>query len=195
MNVQQGCENISIAHFSYNVAPGSRIIVLLLNHNQEKAWDRLQWGIMPAWKQPKRVINARAEMVRQKSMFRKSWQQRRVLIPVTAYYEWRRVENTKQPYCIRRKHGYPFLLAGLYKEDECVIITRPARKDITFIHDRMPVIIDDFLADAYLNQANVAHEMLFLGHDYYNLEIYPVTKRIGNPKFNEPRCLESIDFE
>ncbi len=192
--VQLGGDEISCVPPSYNIAPGSGVIVLLINHSGDKTWGILKWGMLPPWMKRKRsVINARAETVYQKPMFRNAMRHRRVLIPATAYYEWKPIDQTKQPYCIRQTDGAPLLLAGLYTENECVIITRPARQDIAFIHDRMPVIIDDHQAHLYLEKADSAHKMLMYNNDHLNLDIYPVTKRIGNSSFNESLCLESIN--
>lgn len=194
--LHHGQECMSDFATSYNVAPGTDITVLLINRGGNKSWDTLKWGIMPEWVKTKRsVINARAETVHQKPMFKNALHQRRILIPVTAYYEWRPVANSKQPYCIRKRNGAPLLLAGLYTDNECAIITRPARQDIEFIHNRMPVIIDEQEAELYLDREDLAYEMLMHNNDYLSLDVYPVTKKIGNPIFDEPLCLEPIDLD
>ncbi len=114
------------------------------------------------------------------------------MIPVTAYYEWRAVSSGKQPYCIRSKNGFPLLLAGLYTENECVILTRSAQRDISVIHDRMPVVVNPDMMDAYLNQSNTAYEIIGQ-ENFLDLEVYPVTREIGNTALNHPICLKPID--
>ncbi len=193
LEIQQGTESISWTEPSYNIAPGSRICTLQLDELSDTAWTTLRWGMLPAWAKMKRpVINARAETVTQKPMFRNSFRTRRSVIPVTAYYEWQAIPGGKQPYCIRSKNGFPLLLAGLHTEDECVILTRSAQRDISYIHDRMPVVVNPDLMDAYLRQPDVACEVVGQ-EDLLDLEVYPVTKKIGNPAFNHPVCLEPID--
>lgn len=193
LEIQQGAESIVWAEPSYNIAPGSRIYALQLNENKDKAWITFRWGMLPTWAKMKRpVINARAETVTQKPMFRDAFRKRRSVIPVTAYYEWRAVSDGKQPYCIRSKNGFPLLLAGLYTENECVILTRSAQRDISFIHDRMPVVVNPDMMDTYLNQPDVACETIGQ-EDLLDLEVYPVTKKIGNPALDHPVCLKPLD--
>ena len=193
LEIQQGAESIVWAEPSYNIAPGSRIYALQLNENKNKAWITFRWGMLPTWAKMKRpVINARAETVTQKPMFRNAFRTRRSVIPVTAYYEWRAVSDGKQPYCIRSKNGFPLLLAGLHTENECVILTRSAQRDISFIHDRMPVVVNPDMMDTYLNQPDVAYEIIGQ-KDLLDLEVYPVTKKIGNPALDHPVCLKPLD--
>ena len=193
LEIRQGVESIVWAKPSYNIAPGSRIYALQLNEHKDKAWITFRWGMLPTWAKMKRpVINARAETVTKKPMFRNAFRTRRSVIPVTAYYEWRAVSSGKQPYCIRSKNGFPLLLAGLYTENECVILTRSAQRDISFIHDRMPVVVNPDMMDAYLNQSNTAHEVIGQ-ENFLDLEVYPVTREIGNTALNHPICLKPID--
>ncbi|MCY3630383.1 MAG: SOS response-associated peptidase [Bacteroidota bacterium] len=193
LEIQQGAESIVWAEPSYNIAPGSRIYALQLNENKDKAWFTFRWGMLPTWAKMKRpVINARAETVTQKPMFRTAFRKRRSVIPVTAYFEWQAIPGGKQPYCIRSKNDFPLLLAGLYTENECVILTRSAQRDISFIHDRMPVVVNPDMMDTYLNQPDVACEIIGQ-EDLLDLEVYPVTKKIGNPALDHPVCLKPLD--
>jgi len=193
VGVKQGDESVFSVSPSYNVPPGNGIIVLLVNHTGDKIWSILKWGMLPSWMKMKRpVINARSETVTQKPLFRDAFYHRRILVPVTAYYEWRSVADGKQPYCIKRKDKKPLFLAGLQNDHECVIITRPSRQEIAFVHDRMPAIISDQRVHPYLNNIDLAHQLLMAEDPDLILDIYPVTKRIGNPAFNHPRCLESV---
>ncbi|MCY4158768.1 MAG: SOS response-associated peptidase [Bacteroidetes bacterium] len=193
IGVKEGYESISNMPPSYNVAPGNKIIAVLVNHTGNKSWTILKWGMLPNWIKVKRpVINARGETIAQKPMFRDAFHQRRILIPVDAYYEWRLIEGGKQPYCIKRKDHAPLLLAGIHNDNECVIITRPPRQEIAFVHDRMPAIISYKRAHPYLNNADIAHQFLMMEDNGLELDIYPVAKGIGNPTFNNPICLEAI---
>jgi putative SOS response-associated peptidase YedK len=61
-----------------------------------------------AWK----LINARAETVVTASAFRKAFEQRRCLVPVDGFFEWKKVGKQKQPYMIAIADSEPFTLAG-----------------------------------------------------------------------------------
>lgn len=52
----------------------------------------LVWGLVPSWaKDPKigsRLINARAETVADKPAFRAAFARRRLIVPISGFYEW-----------------------------------------------------------------------------------------------------------
>lgn len=106
-----------------------------------------------------RVINARSETAWQKPMFRRSLMERRCLIPVSGYYEWKRTESgakTKQKFAFHHP-GQPLLMAGLWRMEQgedlpvFVILTREAGPDIADVHDRMPVILPDYTVRPWLS--------------------------------------------
>jgi putative SOS response-associated peptidase YedK len=43
-------------------------------------------------------INARSETLLEKPAFKESFERRRCLIPADCFYEWRRSDNTEQPF-------------------------------------------------------------------------------------------------
>ncbi len=177
---------------SYNVAPSSEIIALCLSAYGDEMWTKLQWGMLPIWSRMKRpVINARMETVGSKPMFRDSFSNRRCVIPATAYYEWLSSPSGKQPYCIRLENDVPLMLAGLYRDGQCVILTRPAREGIAFIHDRMPVILNFEMIREYLSTMESAFNLIELDTDI-KLRTYPVNRKVGNPRYNNPACLNPV---
>jgi putative SOS response-associated peptidase YedK len=111
-----------------------------------------------------RVINARAETVTEKPMFRRHFFMHRCLIPVTYYFEWENSGGKKNKYAIALRN--PFFMAGLYRHEKdlplptFVIITRPAVPELVFIHDRMPVLVSGADQQEWLNNADFIHEAL-----------------------------------
>ena len=195
LEIQQGAESIVWADPSYNIAPGSRIYALQLNENKDKAWITFRWGMLPTWAKMKRpVINARAETVTQKPMFRDAFRKRRSDRD-SGYSVLRNgvphpMVNSRTVFEAKMvSHSF---LSGLYTENECVILTRSAQRDISFIHDRMPVVVNPDMMDTYLNQPDVACEIIGQ-EDLLDLEVYPVTKKIGNPALDHPVCLKPLD--
>lgn len=187
--IQMGVDKLSDVTPSYNVAPSSEIIALSLSAYGDEMWTTLQWGMLPPWSRMKRpMINARMETVGHKPMFRDSFSKRRCVIPATAYYEWLSSPAGKQPYCIRLENDIPLLLAGLYRDGQCVILTRPVQEDIAFIHDRMPVVLDSEMIRAYLSTLESAFNLIEL-HSNIRLRTYPVNRKMGNPRYNSPACL------
>ena len=191
-DVQMGVDNLADIPPSFNVAPSSEITALCHSAYGEEMWTTLQWGMLPPWSRFKRpVINARMETVGSKPMFRKSFSKRRCVIPVTAYYEWLSTPSGKQPYCIRLENDVPLSLAGLYLDNQCVILTRPAQDDIAFIHDRMPVIVGSDMIREYLSTLEIASNIIE-SHSNTKLRTYPVNRKVGNSRYNSPDCLSPI---
>ena len=190
--VQLGVDILADVTPSYNVAPSSEIITLCLSAYGEEMWTSLQWGMLPHWSKFKRpVINARMETVGSKPMFRNSFSKRRCVIPATAYYEWLSSPEGKQPYCFRLENDVPLVLAGLYLDNQCVILTRPAQEDIAYIHNRMPVILDPEMIREYLSTLEFAFNVIE-SHSDTRLRTYPVNRRVGNPRYNSPDCLNPL---
>ena len=105
----------------------------------------LYWGLVPVWARDKsigaRMINARAETLREKPAFRTAYRKRRALVPADGYYEWMQLgPRDKQPYFLRPASGGPFALAALWEAwrdpvtgeplESCTLITTAPPKSI-----------------------------------------------------------------
>lgn len=118
----------------------------------------MQWGFRQEG-QPRPLINARAETAAVKPTFAESAKARRCLIPLSHYYEWEARNGGRVRHAIRPAGAQRAFLAGLYRPrsgnlPEFVVLTRPAADAIRFIHDRMPVLIPEAGARAWLDPAN-----------------------------------------
>jgi putative SOS response-associated peptidase YedK len=146
----------------YNIAPTQPILLVIAGSSREPGSnlpDRramlARWGLIPGWtKDPNDLpthFNARSETAAEKASFKAAMRHRRVLIPASGFYEWRRVgDRRSQAYWVRPKQGGIVAFAGLmetYAEpggseiDTAAILTTGASPDIAHIHDRMPVVI------------------------------------------------------
>ena len=112
------------------------------------------------------VINARSETAAEKQLFRESAQLRRCLIPASCYFEWEHRADGKVKYAIRPRGKELLYLGGLYTKPEpgalprFTILTRKAADDISFIHDRMPVIVPKEKEADWLSQQLTLDELL-----------------------------------
>jgi len=205
---------------SYNVAPTDRVAIVLDSVKTEPPTRRLEsarWGLVPAWaKDPSvgvRAINARAEEVEHKPMFRQALIKRRAVVPASGYYEWKTEGGVKTPHFIHPADGSPLLFAGLYewwkdpsKADDdpdrwllsFTIMTRDAVGDLGSIHDRMPLFLDVDYADAWLDPTvdNVG-DVLDAAIDAApaladTLESYVVDTAVGNVRNNSPELIEPV---
>jgi putative SOS response-associated peptidase YedK len=204
----------------YNIAPTQPIAAVTRSPEGRRALKLLQWGLIPSWaKDPaigQRLINARAETLAEKPAFRSAFKRRRCLIPADGFFEWvEAVDGTigedaaskgkvyKQPYFVSMKSGRPFAFAGLWEcwetelggpiESGAIITTEP-NDLLARIHNRMPAIIPPEAFDAWLDHDVEPARLLPLLAPYPSEEMraYPVSRRVGNPRFDSPECIVAI---
>lgn len=135
----------------------------------------LQWGFS-RFDGKGRVINARSETALEKPMFRaplladaESVKSGRCLIPASSYFEWETREGKKVKYRLRPAPEGLFTFAGVYRSEAgsqtpvFVILTAPAASGISFIHDRMPLILPEEQREAWLGSGETAARLLTQG--------------------------------
>ncbi|WP_432408759.1 SOS response-associated peptidase [Wukongibacter sp. M2B1] len=133
--------------------------IIITKEGMEKKIKMAKWGFSVSFtKRP--LINARSETVSIKQTFRDAFIQRRCIVPVTGYFEWKKEFGKKEKYIIRTEDDI-FSLAGIYKSfndgygrelEEYTILTGPANKTIEHIHERMPVIINKEYEEIWLDR-------------------------------------------
>lgn len=109
------------------------------------------------------VINARAETIRERALFRDSFALRRCLIPATRFFEWD-ATAAKNKYAFTRADGAPLLLAGCWRTEQggerFVVLTREANRSMAPVHERMPVLVAPQNAAAYLASEAAARQLV-----------------------------------
>lgn len=147
----------------YNVAPTDEATVIALTPRGLEV-DRMLFGMVPHWAKDMKMglncINARSETISEKPSFRKSFREKRCVIPADGFFEWKREGAKKWPYRFVPQKGNLFSLAGLWDEwisphghtihSFCVITTEP-NSLLAQIHDRMPVILNEEQEKEWLN--------------------------------------------
>jgi len=177
----------------YNVSPSQMIPTVKDNEKGKRELVEMKWGY--------KTINARGETVDTTSMYKSAFKSRRCLIPVTGFYEWKKItEKTKQPFYIYLKDSPLFSFAGLYeywkspdgKEEitSCTIVTINANKFMSEIHDRMPVILDTENYDDWLSGEQ--GKELILPYSDTKMACYPVSTLVNTPKNDVPDCIEKV---
>jgi putative SOS response-associated peptidase YedK len=136
----------------------SRSAPVLIGHDGKVNAELQTWGL-PA-RNGGRIINARAETVREKPMFRSSILARRCVVPACGFYEW---DAAKHKYYFRLP-GHPLYLAGIYDSVEgvrCFVILTTAPNDsMRDIHDRMPLILPPDAIRPWLTDPEAALRLL-----------------------------------
>lgn len=140
----------------FNVAPTDEALVVV-QRDERRAITAYRWGLIPHWadsaKVGSRMFNARAETLTASPAFRDSLRRKRCVVPVEAFYEWRREGTVRQPYTIASAGGLPLALAGLWDgwrdpatdtvRRTFTIVTTTPNETMEPIHNRMPAILAD----------------------------------------------------
>ena len=136
------------------------------NETSEQVKYKLQamkWGLVPFWTKRKpdygsvmRTINARDDSLAGKGgMWNTMKQKKRCIVIAQGFYEWLKKNGGKEkvPHYTKRKDGQLMCFAGLwdcvrYEDSEekhytYTIITTDSNEQLSFLHDRMPVILEN----------------------------------------------------
>ena len=158
-----------------------------------------------------KTINCRDDsLVEDRGMWTTMKKKKRCIIVAQGFYEWLKKNGGKEklPHFTKRKDGQLMCFAGLW---DCVqfedsseklftytIITTDSNKQLSFLHDRMPVIFDNG-SDAVRTWLDPARtewnsELQSLLKPYEGeLECYPVSKDVGKVGNNSPSFLVPIN--
>lgn len=177
----------------YNIAPNHVVPVI----RKPGQLEFLSWGLRPAWLNPEHnaFINARLETLTEKPAFKQAFQRRRCLIVANGYYEWRQINNTKQPYFIRLAQRELFAFAGMWDCDSCTIITTLAQQaEIKDVNDRMPLVLEPQFYEQWLNHSVNIEVIQNLIHknSVQKFLISPVSTQVNNPKHDSAACIQPL---
>ena len=121
----------------------SNTSLIIKGYRQALDVETMSWGFQQ-FTGSGLIINARAESVTDKPMFRDSILQRRCVIPASWFYEWNR---QKEKVTFKREDSSILFMAGFYQRYEegnrFVILTTDANESMRPVHDRMPVILEE----------------------------------------------------
>lgn len=196
--------NVRRAYFepeeSYNVAPTQEVAIVY--SDGENVLAPCRWGFIPPWaKDPgvgNRMINARAESVADRPVWKRAFRSGRCLVVADGFYEWRREGRRGKPVYVRLRSGRPFGFAGLMGDwvspenkriCTCAIITTRANDLLMPVHDRMPVIIPKSLEGAWLDPELMEREVLFSllkPYDSDEMETCEVSPAVNSPARDTP---------
>ena len=133
---------------------------VIYQKDRQKRLDAFQWGFKK-YQGNGLVINARVESVFEKRMFSGAAANRRCIIPASGFYEW---DALKNKFHFTDSHKKILYMAGIFRMEEennhFVILTTEANSSMKSVHDRMPVILQEDLIDAWLSDDTATKEIL-----------------------------------
>jgi len=186
---------------SYNIAPTQNSLVLV-QEKGSKIVRSMKWGLIPAWSKNElygsKMINARVETVTTKPSFKNLIPKNRCIVLSDGYYEWKQSGGIKVPFFIQKKDSGLMLFAGLWTSWSMsskriftyTILTTKAQKNISAIHDRMPVLFDKSKAEMWINLDNKFSEVeQELTKTKEVLNYYQVSDFVNKPNNNSVACI------
>lgn len=135
------------------ISPGMKVPII----TNDFIIETQSFGLLK-WDNKGLIFNSRTETVSTNKFFKNDFELNKCVIPASSYYEWQKQLNTKIKYEFTKEDQLLFL-AGFYKkennEKHFSIITKRATKDISFIHDRMPLLLNKEEAYNWLSNINI----------------------------------------
>ena len=203
---------------NYNVAPTTGIPIIVEREIEgvpSREIHEARWGLIPGWAKEVSttpLINARIESVLEKPSFKDAALAKRCIIPVSGYYEWQTVGDTKDPFYIFAEDGM-LALAAIYwwwrdpKKDAqdpsrwlltASLLTKETSPRLSFIHNRNPVFLSPDNADAWIapdyETTPELLEALCIESDELTQELsfHVVSKEVGKVSNNSPDLIRPI---
>jgi len=195
----------------YNVAPTSvQPVIRLSRASGERDLVMMRWGLIPYFAKSATefkafsTINARAETLMSRAIWKGLFEKRRCLVPADGFYEWKKLDpRTKQPFAYMMRDDQPFAFAGLWDawkhpaNDEWLqtftIITTDPNELTAEVHNRMPVIIHPRDYDRWLERGAVERPPIDLLRPYEAevMKAAACNPMVGNVRNNGPEMLNS----
>ncbi len=195
----------------FNIPPTAQVPIIVKAEGQLYLRSA-RWGLIPSWwtkdTPPSTTFNARSEDAAQKPTWRDSFRSRRCLMPARGWYEWKAGEQVeggvgrpaKQPYFISCPEAKVIAFAGLWSTWErpgaepvvsCAVLTKAAAPSISFVHDRMPVVLKPEQYDAWLDSASTPSDVSgLIDGAREDLAGYSVSPRVNNVRNDGPELIE-----
>lgn len=181
----------------------------------------MKWGLLQPWNKDKneafKTFNAKSETLEEKPTWKKPFKSQRCLVIADGFFEWKSESESKdlfgeatgklvkKPYRIRLKSKVQFAMAGLYNEwidpatgeisETFSIVTTAANELMKPLHDRMPVILPDEAHRLWMDKHQHDTELLktlLMQYPSDQMELFAVTPKIGNVKFQDPEALVEL---
>ncbi|KAI0393310.1 hypothetical protein F5Y17DRAFT_432740 [Xylariaceae sp. FL0594] len=178
----------------------------------------MKWGLIPFWTKRNpgygslmKTINCRDDSLAQSGgMWGSMKGRKRCVVVAQGFYEWLKKNGGREkiPHYVKRKDGKLMCFAGLwdvvqYENDEqrqytYTIITTDSNKQLNFLHDRMPVILENGSEELrkWLDPKRYewSEELqAFLKPYDGELDVYPVSKDVGKVGNNSSTFIVPVD--
>ncbi len=133
---------------------------LYIDSFDEKYVKAAKWGFSIK-DRSKLIINARSETVTEKRMFQKAFEESRIIIIMSYFFEW---NSIKEKYTLNREDDNLIYTGGLLRNfngvDTYTMLTTLSNSSMKKIHHRMPLILEEDMIEDWLFDKDKAKKML-----------------------------------
>ena len=194
------------ARSKFNVSPLREMPVIVRKEKDEIALMR--WGLVPSWatdiRTALRPINARAESLVEKPLFRFLLKTGRCLVPASGFYEWKKEGKQKVPFYVTVPESPLFAFAGLYDTWKgpdgttlatYTMITCRSNTLLKEVHNRMPVILSQENEERWLSRDPPLHQDLpsiLSPYPASAMAMVPVSDLVNNPAVDDERLVQPL---
>lgn len=128
-----------------DIRPTQKILSVLHNDNNYRL-TKVNWGIKFSDSSPL-IFNSRIETIKEKKYWNTLFANKKCIVPMTGFYEWKQEGKGKTKYKIYLPDLDIFFVPAIYHQDKennifASLITTVPNKFIKEIHHRMPVILE-----------------------------------------------------
>ncbi|MEN7550917.1 SOS response-associated peptidase [Rapidithrix thailandica] len=191
----------------WNAAPSQLLPVVTGNAPQRGQVFR--WGFVPPWAKDERMgykmINARLETVLEKRAYKNAFATQRCLVIADGYYEWRISGKQKIPHRIILPGENLFAMAGIWEQWQAAtgsvvytfaILTQEANPGLSYIHERMPVILAPEDEKPYLSNDLSPKEIpeWLEARPPISLQTYTVGKLVNTVANEGAELFQAVDY-
>src|SRR5258708_14969178 len=174
------------------LAERGRPVMVVRRHPQSgvPVPDYLTWGLIPhdAETRPdNQPMNARAETIREKQMFRDAYRKRRAVVPIDAFQQ---KDAKGKLHTIKRADGEPLAIAAIWdnwqnpetgrRERTFATLTVAAHAAVAPLHDRMPLVLEKKDLERWLGDEEDPRDLLKPSADDV-LQVVATSKRRRRP--------------
>jgi putative SOS response-associated peptidase YedK len=193
----------------YNIAPSQMAPVIVSDEDGFRYLRVFQWGLIPYWSKDDsfahKTINCRGETASEKPSFREAFRHRRCLVPLSGFFEWKRVDpdnpknREKLPYRVHSTKKEHFSMAGLWESwkgrDTFTIVTTEANPFMKNLHERMPRILTPQEEKLWMDPSTPLEELKALARMPYSgldLAMHRVSTKLNSPANEGERLIKPI---
>lgn len=172
---------------------------------KDSSIDSCLWGLIPSFAKEENyrdfqnnTLNSRSETIFEKPSFKNSIKDKRGILVLDGFYEWRHFNKTKYPYYVFPKNDSVFYLGCIYNTwvnnesgeiiDSFSIITTPANILMEKIHNtkkRMPLILDKTNIEEWIDPKQDTEKVKSLLKTYKEEDMGAFTINLSNIEKSE----------